>query len=75
MATVFKNVISTIVWGFVVAGPLAALAAVHLPASWSGPLIPVVVLVVSIGSVALWRRATTPRRVDRSPGVGDRPER
>jgi len=75
MAQTFRRVISTVVWGAVIAGPLAALATVQAPASWGGPFIPLAVLVVSIGGVALWRRAATPRRADRVPPLADPPER
>jgi hypothetical protein len=74
MAELFRRVISTVVWGGVVAGPLAALAAVQVPGSWSGPLLPVAVLVVSVSGVALWRRAATSSHPDRAPRPGDRQE-
>jgi hypothetical protein len=74
MASPFRRVISTVVWGGLIAGPMAALAAVQAPDSWNGPLLPVAVLGVSIGGVALWRRAVDPRRADRSARSGDRPE-
>jgi hypothetical protein len=75
MAKTLRQVFSTIVWGGILAGPLAALVVMEAPASWRGPLIPVAVLIVSVGSVALWRRATTRRRADRAPRLGDGPER
>jgi hypothetical protein len=59
-------------WGGIVAGPLAAVAAVQVPESWSGPFLPVAILVVCIGGVAWWRRLTTPKCADRVGRGGHR---
>jgi hypothetical protein len=74
MGQMFSRAMSTVVWGGLIAGPLAALAMVQAPASWGGAFIPLAVLVACIGGVAFWRRAATPRRANRDPRSGDRPE-
>ncbi len=50
-------VVVTVALGLLVAGPLAAVALVAVPADWQGPAIPVAAGVVAIVAVALARHA------------------
>lgn len=50
-------IVVTVALGLLVAGPLAAVALVAVPAEWQGPAIPVAAGVVALVAVALWRHS------------------
>lgn len=50
-------IVVTVAIGLLVAGPLAAVVLVAVPADWQGPAIPVAAGVVALVAVALWRHA------------------
>ncbi len=60
MAPKLGAVVVTLALGLLIAGPLAALALVAVPAEWQGPAIPVAAGIVAVLAVAVARHTGGP---------------
>lgn len=70
MAPALKTVFSTVIWGVLLAGPVAAIAVVQVPEVWRGRWLPIGVAALTIAFVALLRWAGTASR----PRYGSTPD-